>query len=112
LKGRYEINADRKLAAFGAANLASAISQGFAVTGADSRTAVADAAGGRTQVTGLVAAASCRCAAVPNRSVAICTNPAPFNVPHNDYENRQPYGRSGESIKNVRLSHRPPDEPY
>jgi len=73
LKGRYEINADRKLAAFGAANLASAISQGFAVTGADSRTAVADAAGGRTQVTGLVAAASCRCAAVPNRSVAICT---------------------------------------
>jgi high affinity sulfate transporter 1 len=58
LKGRYEINADRELAAFGAANLASAISQGFAVTGADSRTAVADAAGGRTQVTGLVAAAS------------------------------------------------------
>jgi high affinity sulfate transporter 1 len=55
-KGRYEIDADRELAAFGAANLASALSQGFAVTGADSRTAVADAAGGRTQVTGLVAA--------------------------------------------------------
>jgi MFS superfamily sulfate permease-like transporter len=57
-KGRYHIDADRELAAFGAANLASAISQGFAVTGADSRTAVADAAGGRTQVTGLVAAAT------------------------------------------------------
>ena len=55
-KGRYEIDADREFAAFGAANLASAVSQGFAVTGADSRTAVADAAGGRTQVTGLVAA--------------------------------------------------------
>ncbi|WP_027550394.1 SulP family inorganic anion transporter [Bradyrhizobium sp. Cp5.3] len=55
-KGGYEIDADRELAAFGAANLASALSQGFAVTGADSRTAVAVAAGGRTQVTGLVAA--------------------------------------------------------
>jgi high affinity sulfate transporter 1 len=57
-KGRYEIDADRELAAFGAANLASAVSQGFAVTGADSRTAVGDASGGRTQVTGLVAAAA------------------------------------------------------
>ncbi|KWV60362.1 MFS transporter [Bradyrhizobium macuxiense] len=55
-KGGYEIDTDRELAAFGAANLASALSQGFAVTGADSRTAVAVAAGGRTQVTGLVAA--------------------------------------------------------
>lgn len=57
-KGHYEIDADREFAAFGAANLASALSQGFAVTGADSRTAVADAAGGRTQVTGLIAAAA------------------------------------------------------
>jgi len=56
-KGRYEINIDQELAAYGAANIASALSQGFAVTGADSRTAMADAAGGRTQVTGLVAAA-------------------------------------------------------
>jgi high affinity sulfate transporter 1 len=55
-KRGYEIDADRELAAFGAANLASALSQGFAVTGADSRTAMADAAGGRTQVTGLVTA--------------------------------------------------------
>ncbi|WKZ12995.1 MAG: SulP family inorganic anion transporter [Gammaproteobacteria bacterium] len=57
-KNRYTIDADRELAAFGAANIASALSQGFAVTGADSRTAMADSAGGRTQVTGLVAAAS------------------------------------------------------
>jgi high affinity sulfate transporter 1 len=57
-KNRYEIDADREFAAFGVANLASAVSQGFAVTGADSRTAVADAAGGRTQATGLVAAAT------------------------------------------------------
>jgi high affinity sulfate transporter 1 len=57
-KNRYEIDVDREFAAFGAANIASALSQGFAVTGADSRTAMADSAGGRTQVTGLVAAAS------------------------------------------------------
>ena len=57
-KGGYEIDADRELAAFGAANLASAVSQGFAVTGADSRTAVAASSGGRTQVTGLVTAAT------------------------------------------------------
>ena len=55
-KNRYEINADREFAAFGVANIASAVSQGFAVTGADSRTAMADAIGGRTQFTGIVAA--------------------------------------------------------
>jgi high affinity sulfate transporter 1 len=57
-KGGYDIDVDRELAAYGAANIASALSQGFAVTGADSRTAMGAAAGGRTQVTGLVAAAS------------------------------------------------------
>lgn len=57
-KNQYDINVDREFAAFGVANIASAVSQGFIVTGADSRTAMADAAGGRTQVTGLVAAAS------------------------------------------------------
>ena len=56
-KNRYDIDVDREFTAFGVANIASAFSQGFAVTGADSRTAMADAAGGRTQVTGLVAAA-------------------------------------------------------
>lgn len=57
-KNRYEIDVDREIAALGAANLAAALSQTFAVSGADSRTAVADAAGGRTQVTSLVAAAA------------------------------------------------------
>src|SRR5262245_25981467 len=51
-KGGYRIDVDREFAAFGAANISSALSQGFAVTGADSRTAVGVAAGGRTQVTG------------------------------------------------------------
>jgi len=55
-RNRYAIDIDREFAAFGAANIASALSQGFAVTGADSRTAMADAAGGRTQMTGIAAA--------------------------------------------------------
>src|SRR4030095_11802265 len=51
-------NALIAFSARGAANIASALSQGFAVSGADSRTAMGEAAGGRTQVTGLVAAAA------------------------------------------------------
>jgi high affinity sulfate transporter 1 len=55
-KNRYDVDGDREFAALGAANIAAALSQGFAVSGADSRTAMADSSGGRTQVTGLVAA--------------------------------------------------------
>src|SRR5216110_290774 len=55
-KNRYDIDADREFAALGAANIASALSRGFAVSGAYSRTAMSDATGGRTQATGLVAA--------------------------------------------------------
>lgn len=58
IKNGYDIDVDREFSALGAANIASALSQGFAVSGADSRTAVSDAAGGRTQVAGLVAAAA------------------------------------------------------
>ena len=57
-KNKYDVDADREFAALGVANIASGLSQGFAVSGADSRTAMSDATGGRTQVTGLVAAAS------------------------------------------------------
>jgi MFS superfamily sulfate permease-like transporter len=60
-KNNYDIDADREFAALGAANIASALSGGFAVSGADSRTAMSDATGGRTQVTGLVAAATIAC---------------------------------------------------
>lgn len=56
-KNRYEIDPDREFTALGMVNIASAISQGFAVSGADSRTAMNDSTGGRTQVSGLVAAA-------------------------------------------------------
>lgn len=57
-KNRYEIDVDREFAALGAANIAAALWHGFAVSGADSRTAMSDAAGGRTRVTGLVSAAA------------------------------------------------------
>jgi MFS superfamily sulfate permease-like transporter len=57
-KNGYDIDSDQDFAALGAANIASAVSQGFAVSGADSRTAMSDAAGGRTHAVGLVAAAA------------------------------------------------------
>jgi high affinity sulfate transporter 1 len=56
-KNRYDIDADREIAALGAANIAAAVSQSFVVTGSGARTAVAESAGARTQVAGLVAAA-------------------------------------------------------
>lgn len=54
----YNIDANQELVAFGVSNLASGLAQGFPVTGADSRTAVNDAMGGKTQLVGLVAAGS------------------------------------------------------
>jgi high affinity sulfate transporter 1 len=55
-KNRYDVDPDREIAALGAANLAAAISQSFVVTGSGPRTAVAESAGGRTQVAALVSA--------------------------------------------------------
>ncbi len=55
-KNGYDIEPDKDFAALGVANIASALSQGFAVSGASSRTAMSDAAGGRTHAVGLVAA--------------------------------------------------------
>jgi MFS superfamily sulfate permease-like transporter len=57
-RNRYRIDADRELIGFGAANIAAGLFGGFPVTGADSRTAINDALGGKTQVAGLVAAVS------------------------------------------------------
>ena len=57
-KHGYDIEPDQDFAALGVANVASAMSRGFAISGADSRTAMSDAAGGRTHAVGLVAAAA------------------------------------------------------
>ncbi len=56
-KNRYDIEPNREFVALGVANIGAGLLQGFAVSGADSRTAVNDATGGKSQVTGLVAAA-------------------------------------------------------
>ena len=55
-KNGYDIDPDQDFFALGTANLASAVSQGFAVSGGDSRTAMSDAVRGRTHAVGLVAA--------------------------------------------------------
>ncbi len=55
-KNGYDIDADKEFRALGFANLASAVSQGFAISGADSRTAVNDANGGKSQLVSIVAA--------------------------------------------------------
>lgn len=52
---RYEVDPNRELIGFGAGNLVSGLAQGFPVTGADSRTAVNDAMGGKSQMVGIVA---------------------------------------------------------
>ena len=55
-RNRYDINANQEMIAFGAANIVTGLAQGFPVTGADSRTAVNDATGGKSQLVGIVAA--------------------------------------------------------
>lgn len=57
-RNRYEVNTNQELIAFGASNIVTGLGQGFPVTGADSRTAVNDAMGGKTQLVGIVAAGS------------------------------------------------------
>ncbi len=56
-KGRYEVDADREFFALGACQIAAGLSQGFAVSGTESRTAINHAMGGRSPAVGVVAAA-------------------------------------------------------
>ena len=55
-RSRERIDADQELLAIGVANLASGLSHGLPISASNSRTAVAEAAGSRTQVTSAVAA--------------------------------------------------------
>lgn len=57
-RNRYDIDANQEMIAFGVANIVTGLAQGFPVTGADSRTAVNDAMGGKSQLVGIVAALS------------------------------------------------------
>ena len=56
VKNHYEIDSNREFVALGVADIGAGLMQGFAVSGADSRTAVNDSVGGKSQVTSLVAA--------------------------------------------------------
>ena len=56
-KHGYEINADRELVAFGAANAAAGLLSSFAVGSSQTRTLLNDATGGRTQMVSFLAAA-------------------------------------------------------
>jgi high affinity sulfate transporter 1 len=57
-KNHYDVDGNRELIGFGAANAASGLFGGFPVSGADSRTAVNDAVGGKTQLATLVCSAA------------------------------------------------------
>lgn len=60
-RNRYRVDANQELLAIGVANLVSGLSQGLPISASNSRTAVAEAAGGRTQVTSVVAAIVVAC---------------------------------------------------
>jgi SulP family sulfate permease len=64
LKRSEKLHTNRELVALGVANLGSALSGGFPVTGSLSRSAVNFAAGARTQLAGVVSAALLACALV------------------------------------------------
>jgi high affinity sulfate transporter 1 len=55
-RNNYDVDLDQDFAALGIANMASALSGGFVISGADSRTAMSDSAGGKTHAVGLIAA--------------------------------------------------------
>ena len=56
LRSRTEVDANQELVALGAANVAAGFFQGFSISSSASRTPVAEAAGARTQLTGVVGA--------------------------------------------------------
>lgn len=56
LRGGYYVDDNQELVALGIANLASGVFQGFSVSSSVSRTPVAEAAGAKTQMTGVIAA--------------------------------------------------------
>ena len=56
VRGGYRVDPNQELVALGAANVAAGFFQGFSVSSSSSRTPVAEAAGAKTQATGLVGA--------------------------------------------------------
>ncbi len=80
-KNGYEVDADSEFRALGLVNIVSGLSQGFAISGANSRTAVNDANGGKSQLVSVIAALAIalvvaflasRCSLSPYRYSAWC----------------------------------------
>jgi SulP family sulfate permease len=57
-KNGYEVEPNQELTGLGLANMLTGLFQGFSVTGSQARTTINDAAGGKTQMVSLVAAAT------------------------------------------------------
>lgn len=57
LRGGYQTDQNQEMIALGAANVAAGLFHGFSISGSASRTPVAESAGAKTQMTGLVGAA-------------------------------------------------------
>jgi MFS superfamily sulfate permease-like transporter len=55
---RSHVDPNQEMTGLGAANLATAFFQGFPISSSSSRTPVAEAAGAKTQLTGVVGAAT------------------------------------------------------
>jgi MFS superfamily sulfate permease-like transporter len=72
VRNKYEVKADREFIALGLANVVSGLSSGFAIAGTDSRTAINDITGGRSQVSGLTAAL------VMALVLTVCTGPLSY----------------------------------
>ena len=58
LRGGYKVNPNQEMIALGAANAATGFFQGFPISSSSSRTPVAEQAGAKTQLTGIVGAAA------------------------------------------------------
>ena len=56
LRGGYKVDQNQEMIALGAANVASGLFQGFSISSSSSRTPVAEQAGAKTQLTGVVGA--------------------------------------------------------
>jgi high affinity sulfate transporter 1 len=56
LRGGYEVDQNQEIVALGAANVAAGLFQGFSISSSSSRTPVAESAGSKTQLTGVVGA--------------------------------------------------------
>ena len=73
-KHKYEIDENQELIALGAANIGAGFFQGFPIGASLSKSAASDAAGGKTQMAGIVAA-------LATAAVALFFTPLFFNLP-------------------------------